>query len=151
MMNTSSISLPEHSLADRANALDLSAQAHWLVRLPFAAVFLFHGVGKFADMAGFAAMMELPLFAAWLVALAEIAGGLGILIGGVLRTGLVTRLGGLATVPVMLGAIVMVHWGQWSFVASDTHPMGGMEFQVLLLGIGLWFALVGNTLGRRSS
>ncbi len=143
-MNTSSISLPEHSMADRASALDLSAQAHWLVRLPFAAVFLFHGIGKFADMAGFAGMMELPLFVAWLVALAEVAGGLGILIGGLLKTDLVTRLAGLATIPVMLGAIVMVHWGQWSFVASDTHPMGGMEFQVLLLGIGLWFVLVGN-------
>lgn len=148
-MNTSSINLPEHSLADRVSAIDLSAQAHWLIRLPFAAVFLFHGIGKLADMAGFAAMMELPLFVAWLVALAEVAGGLGILIGGALRTDLVTRLAGLTTVPVMLGAIVMVHWGQWSFVASETHPMGGMEFQVLLLGIGLWFVLTGNGKGAR--
>lgn len=148
-MHASSPNLPEHSLADRASALDLNAHAHWLIRLPFAAVFLFHGIGKFADMAAFAGMMELPLFVAWLVALAEVAGGLGILIGGVLRTDWVTRLAGLATVPVMLGAIAMVHWGQWSFVASDTHPMGGMEFQVLLLAIGLWFALVGNTPSRQ--
>ena len=42
----------------------------------------------------------------------------------------------------------MVHWGQWSFVASDSHPMGGMEFQVVLLALGLWFAATGNG-GRR--
>jgi hypothetical protein len=29
--------------------------------------------------------------------------------------------------------------------------MGGMEFQVLLLAIGLWFALTGNASARRSS
>jgi putative oxidoreductase len=38
----------------------------------------------------------------------------------------------------------MVHWGQWSFVASDSHPMGGMELQVVLLLIGLYFLIRGN-------
>ena len=36
-------------------------------------------------------------------------------------------------VPVMAGAIALVHWGKWSFVASESHPMGGMEFQVVLM------------------
>ena len=57
---------------------------------------------------------------------------------------LATRLSGVAIVPVMLGAIAMVHWGQWSFVASESHPMGGMEFQVVLLLMGVYFALRGN-------
>jgi len=122
----------------------LAAAAHWLPRLAFAGVFLFHGVGKFPDLAGFAGMMGLPVPVALLVALAEMAGGLGILAGPLLRRDWITRLGGLATVPVMIGAIGMVHLGQWSFVASDTHPMGGMEFQVLLLALGLWYLLVGN-------
>jgi putative oxidoreductase len=118
--------------------------AHWLPRIGFASVFLFHGGAKLADVAGFAAMMNLPLAAAWLVTFAELAAGLGVLIGPLLHRDWITRLAGLAAVPVMLGAIIMVHWGQWSFVASDSHPMGGMEFQVVLLLLGLWFAAVGN-------
>ena len=55
-----------------------------------------------------------------------------------------TRLGGLLIVPVMLGAIFMMHWGQWHFAASETHPMGGMEFQSTLLMIALYFVVVGN-------
>lgn len=31
----------------------------------------------------------------------------------------------------------MGHIGQWSFVLSNTHPPGGMEFQFTLLMIGL--------------
>jgi putative oxidoreductase len=122
----------------------VARHAHWLPRIGFASVFLFHGGAKLADVAGFAAMMNLPLAAAWLVTFAELAAGLGVLIGTLLRRDWITRLAGLAAVPVMLGAIVMVHWGQWSFVASDSHPMGGMEFQVVLLLLGLWFAAVGN-------
>ena len=56
-----------------------------------------------------------------------------------------TRLGGLVTVPVMIGAIAMIHWGQWRFVATDSHPMGGMEFQVVLLLMGLYYLGRGNS------
>jgi uncharacterized membrane protein YphA (DoxX/SURF4 family) len=84
-------------------------------------------------------MMQLPLLVAVLVALAEVGGGLAVIAGGALGRDWLTRLGGLVTVPVMLGAISMVHWGQWTFVATETHPMGGMEFhQVLLLLVGLY-------------
>lgn len=38
----------------------------------------------------------------------------------------------------------MVHRGQWSFVASESHPMGGMEFQVVLTLIALYFVAKGN-------
>jgi putative oxidoreductase len=44
----------------------------------------------------------------------------------------------------MLGAIALVHWGQWSALPSETHPVGGMEFQTLLLATGLYFTLRGN-------
>ncbi|MCF7992871.1 MAG: DoxX family protein [Thiohalocapsa sp.] len=146
-MHTSTLSHRHGGVSRQALADALQAHAHWLLRAGFASVFLFHGVGKFADMAGFAAMMGLPVFVAWLVALAEVGGGLAVLAGGSMRRDWLTRLGGLAVVPVMIGAIAMVHWPQWSFVASETHPMGGMEFQVVLLLMGLWFAAVGN--GRR--
>jgi putative oxidoreductase len=125
----------------------LARHAHWLPRVAFASVFLFHGIGKLADVGAFAGMMNLPLFAAWLVTLAELSGGLAVLAGPLLRRDWLTRLGGLAVVPVMLGAIVMVHWGHWSFVPTESHPMGGMEFQVVLLMMGLWFAALGNRQG----
>ena len=130
-------------------AATLARNAHWLLRAGLASVFLYHGIAKFTLMgiAGFAGMMGLPLAVALLVALAEVLAGAGILAGSAVRGplgDLATRLSGLAVVPVMLGAIAMVHWGQWSFAASESHPMGGMEFQVVLLLMGLYFALRGN-------
>ena len=41
------------------NALQINA--HWLLRIALASVFLFHGFGKVANVAGFAEMMGLPL------------------------------------------------------------------------------------------
>jgi putative oxidoreductase len=126
---------------------DLAAHSHWLLRIGFAAVFLFHGLGKLVDPAAFAAMMGLPLLVAILVALAEVGGGLAILGGGLVWRDWLTRLGGLVTIPVLIGAIAMVHWGQWSFVPSETHPMGGMEFQVVLLLMAIWFVATGDRRG----
>lgn len=122
-------------------------RADWFLRAGFASVFLFHGPSKFADLAGGAEMMGLPVLVWALVALAETAAGAGILLGRFLPDGFgdaVTRLSGAAVLPVMLGAIAMVHWPRWSFVPSETHPMGGMEFQVVLMLLGLFFALRGN-------
>jgi putative oxidoreductase len=141
-MSTQTLTLTEKR--DRARTPALAAHAHWLLRAGFASVFLFHGVGKFADLGGFAGMMGLPVFIAVLVALAEVGGGLALIAGGFLRSAVLTRLGALAAIPVLIGAIVLVHWGQWSFVASETHPMGGMEFQVVLLMIALFFLITGK-------
>ena len=123
---------------------NLAPHAHWLLRIGFASVFLFHGIGKIAAPAQFAEMMGLPLSIALAVALAEVSGGLGLIFGAALRRDWMTRLAALATIPVLIGAIVMVHWGQWSFVATETHPMGGMEFQVVLLLMALYFVIRGN-------
>ena len=123
--------------------IDVTRFAHWMPRAALASVFIFHGVGKLINVAGFAEMMGLPLAVAWLVTLAEVGGGIGILAGSFGRDWL-TRLSGAVLIPVMLGAIAMVHWGQWSFVASETHPMGGMEFQVVLTLIAGYFVLKGN-------
>ena len=77
-------------------------------------------------------MMGMPVFVLLLVALAETGAGLLILAGGFLQDW-VTRLGALLVLPPMLGAVFMVDWAQWNFVASESHPMGGMEFQVFLI------------------
>ena len=118
--------------------------AHWLLRVALASVFLFHGVGKLVDVGGFAQMAGLPFAVAALVTFAEIAAGVGIIVGG-FTNAMITRLSALAIIPVMLGAIGMVHWPRWSFTPAEGFPMGGMEFQVVLTLIALYFLIVGNS------
>ena len=126
------------------NALDsLKPNAHWLLRISLASVFLFHGAGKVSNLAGFSQMTGLPTGVAALVTFAELAVGIGIIVGA-FKSDLITRLSGLAAAPVLLGAIFMVHWGRWSFTPAEGFPMGGMEFQVVLLLIALYFVVMGN-------
>ena len=113
----------------------------WLIRIPFAVTFLGHGAGKLLMPAASAEMLGLPLAVSVLVGIAEVLAGFGAVVGGVERAPyhtLVDRLAGLAAAPVLLGAVALVHWPRWSFVATESHPMGGMEFQVLLLGVALY-------------
>jgi putative oxidoreductase len=129
------------------NTQTQSTHSHWLLRIAVASVFIFHGVGKLANLQGTSAMMQLPFFIVLLVALAETGGGLLVLLGGLGKDrvfDLATRLGAAMNIPVMLGAIFMVHWGRWNFVASEEFPMGGMEFQVVLLLILSYLAINGN-------
>jgi putative oxidoreductase len=126
----------------------------WLLRAPFAAVFLFHGAGKLFAPAMSADMLGLPIGLVLLVGLAEVLAGFGAVLGGLqgfARADLVTRLSGLAAAPVLLGAIAMVHWPRWSFTPTESHPMGGMEFQVVLLGIAAYFLLAGARQAQRQS
>ncbi len=133
------------------NALaGFTPNAHWLLRVALASVFLFHGFGKVPNISGFAQMMDLPFIVAALVTFAEVAAGIGILAGG-FRSELVTRLAALAMIPVLLGAIVLVHGPRWSFTPAEGFPLGGMEFQVVLLLGALYFLIVGNsTAGSRA-
>lgn len=119
--------------------------AHWALRLALASVFIYQGVDKFmgGGISGFASTMELPWILGLLVALTEIAAGVLVVVGGFTNTW-ITRLGALLVVPVMLGAIVMEHWGQWHFMATATHPLGGMQFQVTLLLVALYLFIRGN-------
>ncbi|MCZ6735071.1 MAG: hypothetical protein O7C65_04710 [Planctomycetota bacterium] len=43
-----------------------------------------------------------------------------------------------------IGAVVLVHWGRWNFVPTESHPMGGIEFQVFLGLVMLYLVVVGN-------
>ena len=126
------------------DALDsLKPHAHWLLRIGLAGVFLFHGLYKVINFGGFSQMMGLPTSVAALVTFAELAGGVGIIVGA-LTNDLITRLAGLAMAPIVLGAIFMVHWGRWNFAPAEEFPMGGMEFQVVLLLTALYFLVMGN-------
>ncbi len=121
----------------------LSQNAHWFLRAAIASVFIYHGLDKFPKLEGMAAMLDMPVAVLFLVAVAETIGGILLLLGGLSKDWM-TRLGALMLIPVMLGAIFMAHWGQWSFMPSETHPMGGMEFQVTLLFISLYLLVKGN-------
>jgi len=116
----------------------------WFVRIPFAIVFAGHGAGKLLMPNASSEMLGLPVVLVLLVGVAEVLAGIGAVVGGIERAPhriLINRLTGLAAAPVLVGAIAMVHWPRWSFVATESHPMGGMEFQVVLLGMALYLAL----------
>ena len=124
----------------------LTANAHWLLRISVASVFLYHGILKFSNLQGFATMLPISYTQVVLVALAEV-GSVLVILGGFrndVLSDLATRIGAALNIPVMVGAIALVHWGRWNFVPADTHPMGGMEFQVVLVLVLLFLAITGN-------
>jgi putative oxidoreductase len=125
----------------------LTTNAHWLLRIALASVFLYHGLLKFGNLEGFAQMLPISYLQLVLVAAAETTGGLLILLGGFRQdtlSDLATRIGAALNIPVMIGAIAMVHWGQWNFVPSESHPMGGAQFQTVLLLVMLYLVVTGN-------
>lgn len=118
---------------------DLAPNAHWLLRIGIAAVFLYHGLTKFPGLQ----VAGLPTWVAVLVALAEIVGGAFVFLGA-FDMDWMTRLGALLPIPVMVGAISMFHWGRWSFTPTDGYPIGGMEFQTTLILVLLYILIKGN-------
>ena len=125
----------------------LTANAHWFLRIALASVFIFHGVLKFLNLEGFAQMLPISYLEVVLVAAAETGGGSLVLLGGFrgdALSDLATRVGAALNLPVVIGAITMVHWGQWNFVPSASHPMGGFEFQAVLVLVMLYVAITGN-------
>jgi putative oxidoreductase len=137
---------PERGDLVNATKTGLARHAHWTLRFAILSVFLYHGLDKLGNLAGFSEMSGMPVAMAAMVALAEAGGGI-LVFAGAFTKDWVTRLGAVVVVPVMLGAIFMVHWGQWHFMASETHPMGGMQFQVTLLMVLTYLALKGNGVG----
>ena len=121
--------------------------AHWLLRIALASVLLFHGVLKFTNLEGFAQMLPISYLQVVLVALAETGGGLLIVLGGFRNdrlSDLATRIGAALNIPVIVGAIAIVHWGRWNFVPTESHPMGGFEFQAVLLLVAIYLVIAGN-------
>jgi len=125
----------------------ISINAHWFLRIALASVFIYHGMMKFLNLEGTAQMLPISYLEVVLVAAAETGGGLLVLLGAFGNGGLsdlATRIGAALNLPVMIGAISIVHWGRWNFVPSETHPMGGFEFQAVLILIMLYFVFTGN-------
>jgi putative oxidoreductase len=121
----------------------LKVNAHWLLRAVLAAVFLYHGLTKFPAAAMMAKGMGMPIVMIYLLGMMETVGGVLILLGGLKKSysDLATKVAAVIFAVVMIGAIMMVHWPQWSFVANAAKPMGGMEFQVTLLALSIYLFL----------
>jgi len=123
-----------------------TANAHWLLRIGVVSVFLYHGILKFSNLEGFATMLPISYTEVVFVALANV-GSVLVILGGFrndVLSDLTTRIGAALNIPVMVGAITLVHWGRWNFVPTETHPMGGMEFQVIMALLMLYLVITGN-------
>ena len=82
-----------------------------------------------------------PELVSSLVAIGEIAAGVGIIFGGLLanKVGhLITRLSGGAVAVIMIGALLIAH-KDW-LVTQELF----MSEQIFLLALGLYFAIKGN-------
>lgn len=101
-------------------------------------------MGKLAVPIQSGELLELSVPLVLIVGLIEVLAGLGVVLGGVQKIPCaqrITWLSSFAIMPILVGAIALKHWGQWSFVSSATHPLGGMEFQVVLLGIAAYLTI----------
>ena len=112
-----------------------------LIRIAAAIAFLYHGCailfGAFGGPGpqGFAAFMHMPVAVGYLVGLAQVAGGIAIL------TGVLIRVGAVCVSIVMLGAIFIVHMPH----GLDINK-GGYEYALtqLLIAIALLLAGAGK-------
>lgn len=109
-----------------------------LLRIASASAFLYHGSSiLFGAFAGpgperFAASHHWPVAVAYLVGLAQVAGGLAVL------SGILFRLGAASVFMVMLGAIFLVHLPHGFDVSK-----GGAEYALMQLLVATAFLLTG--------
>lgn len=118
---------------------NLAPLAHWLPRFSLAATFAYHGWPKLVDSGAMASGMGLSPAVVLALGVLEVGGAALILYGG---TGAewATQLAGLIFAAVMVGAILTVHAEHgWNSIGNM-----GMEFQVLICAVALYFALRGN-------
>jgi putative oxidoreductase len=100
------------------------------------------GVGSYVVRMGFPAMLALPL--AWYLIVVHVVGGALIVLG------LWTRGAAVLNIPVMLCAVVLVHWSQGFLMqgvivdaAAGRAAATGAELAVLVLGCTIAVALIG--------
>lgn len=117
----------------------IKPHTHWFLRVAITAIFLYHGLTKLPQLELVAEAFGLSVTVFTIVAMLETSGAVLVFLGGFAGQG-VTRLGVIMLIPIMVGAIWIAHWPQWSFAPSEAHPLGGMEFQVTLILVLLTLA-----------
>lgn len=127
--------------------------ATWIMRIVMALIFIMAGYGKIAVMGveNFAGAFNLPVFIAWLVALGEVGGGLGLLVGPFVGNmdpkGMLTRASGGVLALIMVGAIVLAKLD--GFNEGFMAGISGMQVDLALFAMGMYFLLVGNCCGEK--
>jgi putative oxidoreductase len=123
-----------------------------VLRVTLGVVFLIHGyLGGFvftpAGLAAFSASkgIPLPVVTAWFVILGHFLGGASLVLG------FLTRLGALAHVVIMGGAVFFVHLGQGFFMTciivdaqAGKAVSGGYEYVLVLLMASVALLLLGS-------
>ncbi len=109
------------------------------LRVALGVMFIAHAYLKLAvfgidGFAGFLGQVGLPSILAWPIILAELIGGIAILVG------FYGRLVSFALLPVLLGALVVHAPNGWLFNA----PNGGWEYPAFLAVAALAQALIGD-------
>ena len=120
--------------------------SHWLFRIPLAIIFIQQALLKFPLTVDEAESYELPLLVWSFVALGELGGGIGLLIGGFLANkkilpwlgDIITRFSGITVCCIVTGVIWVGE--PESFIDVLLYD----NLHVLLWVGGLFFALRGN-------
>ncbi len=119
----------------------VTRHAHWLLRLPIAAVMLQYGLDKVPLSADAAAGWGLPFWAWALAGVGELAVAFLLIASGLLApfvgdkvAALLTRLTGLAAAIIVAGVIVVAYW------APPLDLLMFNQFHILLLGASLYIA-----------
>lgn len=121
-------------------AVSLAAFGPTVLRLALGAMWLSHGLVLklmtfgIAGLAGWLASVGLPPALAWPLTLAEIAGGVLILLGWH------GRWVSLALLPILLGATAIHAGNGWVFTSAN----GGWEYPLFLLAASLAHVLMGD-------
>ena len=105
----------------------------WVLRIPLAITFLVHGFPKLGGNLGMG-------FIGYLVGPFEFFGALFIILGPLYKD-VMSRLGSLMIAIIMFGAIFIVHLPQ---KLAWNQGDGGVEWQVMLLGVSLFLLVKGN-------
>jgi putative oxidoreductase len=110
-----------------------------LLRIAAGLAFLYHGCailfGAFGGPGpqGFAGFLHMPVAVSYMVGLAQVAGGLAIL------TGVLIRVGAVCVIIVMLGAIFLVHLPHGFDIGK-----GGVEYALTQLLVALALLIAGG-------
>jgi putative oxidoreductase len=116
-----------------------SDYAALVLRLALGTMFLAHGLLKFLvftlpGTAGFFASVGFPGWTAYIVSPAEVLAGLALI------AGVWTRWVALATIPILLGSLVVHAGNGWVF----SSPNGGWEYPLYLAVTAAAVALLGG-------
>jgi putative oxidoreductase len=111
----------------------------FVLRAALGVMFIAHAYLKLAvftvpGFEGFLGSLGLPSFLAWPIILAELVGGIAILVG------FGARLAQLLLLPVLLGALVIHAPNGWLFTAAN----GGWEYPAFLVVAAVTHILVGD-------